>query len=43
MFNKSLPPYSVAAGVPAKVIRRRGERLSNAHDIVYGGDVSISG
>jgi len=25
VVNKSLPPYSVAVGVPARVIRRRGE------------------
>ncbi len=25
---KSLPPFSIAVGVPAKVVRRRGERLA---------------
>jgi maltose O-acetyltransferase len=30
IVNKSIPPYSVAVGVPARVVRKRGDRLVSA-------------
>lgn len=32
VVNRSIPPYSVAVGVPARVIRKRGERGEEAMD-----------
>jgi maltose O-acetyltransferase len=30
VVSKSVPPFSVVVGVPAKVVRKRGERLASA-------------
>jgi maltose O-acetyltransferase len=38
LVSRSIPPFSVAVGVPARVVRKRGDRLNIARDVTTLGN-----